>query len=65
MNYNRLTSEEEKIIVEKATEPPFIGKYDDFYEDGIFYNARKLLETDSSFNVITHELFLANPFLEV
>lgn len=36
MNYNRLTSEEEKIIVEKATEPPFIGKYDDFYEDGIF-----------------------------
>ena len=36
MNYNKLTPEEEKIIVKKATEPPFIGKYDDFYEDGIF-----------------------------
>ncbi|VFJ14321.1 methionine-R-sulfoxide reductase [Candidatus Nitrosocosmicus franklandus] len=36
MDYNKLTPEEEKIIVYKATEPPFTGKYDDFYEEGIF-----------------------------
>ncbi len=36
MNYNKLTSEEEKIIVDKATEYPFTGEYDDFYEDGTY-----------------------------
>ena len=36
MNYNRLTSQEEKVIMNKATEPPFAGEYDDFYQDGTF-----------------------------
>ena len=36
MNYNKLTSEEERIIIGKATEAPFTGEYDNFYEDGTF-----------------------------
>jgi peptide-methionine (R)-S-oxide reductase len=36
MNYNKLTPEEEKVIVHKATEFPFSGEYDDFYENGTF-----------------------------
>jgi peptide-methionine (R)-S-oxide reductase len=36
MNYNNLSPEEERVIVHKATETPFTGKYDDFYDDGTF-----------------------------
>jgi peptide-methionine (R)-S-oxide reductase len=36
MSYNKLTPEEERIIVNRATEAPFRGKYDDYYEDGTF-----------------------------
>ena len=36
MNYNKLTSEEERIIIGKATEVPFTGEYGNFYEDGTF-----------------------------
>ncbi|HEX9320241.1 MAG TPA: peptide-methionine (R)-S-oxide reductase, partial [Nitrososphaeraceae archaeon] len=36
INYNKLTPVEKKVIEEKATEPPFTGEYDDFYEDGTF-----------------------------
>jgi len=36
MNYNKLTPEEEKIIVYKGTEPPFTGEYDDFNNEGTF-----------------------------
>lgn len=36
MKYNKLTVEEEEIIVSKKTEPPYTGRYDDFYEKGIY-----------------------------
>jgi peptide-methionine (R)-S-oxide reductase len=36
MVYNKLTTEEKKVIEEKATEAPFSGEYDDFYADGTF-----------------------------
>jgi peptide-methionine (R)-S-oxide reductase len=36
MNYNKLTPDQETAIIHKATEAPFTGKYDNFYEDGTF-----------------------------
>lgn len=36
MNYNKLTPEQERVIVYKATEAPFTGEYDDFFEEGTF-----------------------------
>lgn len=36
MSYNKLTSEEERVIVHKGTEAPFSGEYDNFYEQGTF-----------------------------
>ena len=36
MKYNKLTPEEEQVIVHKGTERPFSGKYNDFYEEGIY-----------------------------
>jgi methionine-R-sulfoxide reductase len=35
-NYKPLTPEAENVIVNKATEPPFSGEYDDFWQTGIF-----------------------------
>jgi peptide-methionine (R)-S-oxide reductase len=36
MHYNTLTPAEEEIIVNKKTEPPFSGEYNDFYKEGIY-----------------------------
>lgn len=33
---NKLTPEEEQVIVGKGTEPPFSGEYDDFYQPGMY-----------------------------
>ena len=53
MNYNKLNSEEERVIVDKATEPPFTGEYDNFYQDGIYICRRcntPLFSSKSKFN---------------
>ena len=34
MKLNKLTSEEKRIMVDKGTEPPFSGEYDDFFAKG-------------------------------
>jgi peptide-methionine (R)-S-oxide reductase len=36
MSYNKLTPEEERVIVHKGTELPFSGEYDDFYKEGTY-----------------------------
>jgi peptide-methionine (R)-S-oxide reductase len=36
MKLNSLTPEEERIIVNKGTEQPFTGEYDDFFEEGVY-----------------------------
>jgi len=50
--YNKLTPEEERIIVKKGTERAFSGKYNDHYEKGTYTCARcgaKLYESSSKF----------------
>lgn len=36
MQLNKLSEEEQHVIIDKGTEPPFTGEYDDFYKDGVF-----------------------------
>ncbi|MBN2455477.1 MAG: bifunctional methionine sulfoxide reductase B/A protein [Sedimentisphaerales bacterium] len=52
MTYKELTPEEERIIIHKGTEPPFSGKYYNYFEKGI-YTCRKcgkaLFESSSKF----------------
>jgi peptide-methionine (R)-S-oxide reductase len=53
MGYNKLTPEEERVVIDKATEAPFTGEYDSFNEDGTFI-CRKcnapLFSSKSKFN---------------
>lgn len=53
MGHNKLTPEQERVIVDKATEAPFTGEYDNFYEDGTFICRRcnaPLFSSKSKFN---------------
>ena len=34
LNYNKLTPQEERVIINKAMEPPFKREYDNLYQDG-------------------------------
>jgi peptide-methionine (R)-S-oxide reductase len=36
MILNELSPEEKRVILNKGTEPPFSGKYDNFFEDGTY-----------------------------
>ena len=36
MKLNKLTLEEKRVILHKSTEPPFTGKYNDFFARGIY-----------------------------
>jgi len=49
-SYNKLSAEEEKIIINKGTEAPFSGKYNDFSEKGYYHckqcNARLYISND-------------------
>jgi methionine-R-sulfoxide reductase len=36
MKLNKLTPEEERVIIKKGTEPPFTGKYENFFKDGTY-----------------------------
>lgn len=51
--YNKLTEEEKRVIINKGTEAPFSGEYDDFFVQG-FYHCRqcdsKLYSSDDKFN---------------
>ena len=50
--YNQLTPEEEKVIIDKKTEKPFTGKYNDFFEQGIYVCKRceaPLFKSDHKF----------------
>ncbi len=38
--YNKLTPEEEYVIIQKGTERPFTGKYDNFNEKGTYHCKR-------------------------
>lgn len=36
MEYNKLTKDEERVILHKGTEMPFTGEYDDHFEPGVY-----------------------------
>ena len=51
--FNKLTPQEEDIILGKGTEAPFSGEYDDFYEDGVYICRRcnvPLFSAESKFD---------------
>ena len=50
---DKLTPEEKDVIVNKKTERPFSGDYDNFYKDGVYYCKRcgaKLYDSNSKFD---------------
>ncbi len=50
---NKLTPQEERIIVHKGTERPFSGEYDEFFQDGTYVCRRcnnPLFSAEAKFN---------------
>lgn len=51
--YNKLTKDETEVIINKGTEAPFTGEYDDFFVEG-FYHCRQcdnvLYSSENKFN---------------
>ncbi len=53
MKLNPLTPQEERVIVEKGTERPFTGEYDDFFVEGTYLCRRcetPLYTSDAKFH---------------
>ena len=53
MKFKKLTPEEERVIINKGTEPPFSGKYDNFFVEGTFVCKQcrvPLFNSDSKFH---------------
>jgi methionine-R-sulfoxide reductase len=53
MKLNKLTPEEERVMVHKGTEPPFTGEYDNFFKPGTYVCRRcgaPLYKSDSKFD---------------
>lgn len=53
LKLNKLTPEEERVMVGKGTERPFTGEYDNFFKDGIYVCRRcgaPLYRSDSKFD---------------
>ncbi len=53
VKFKKLTPEEERVIVHKGTEMPYTGKYDKFFEKGIYKCKRcgtPLYKSDAKFN---------------
>ena len=53
MKYNKLSSFEEQIIIYKGTEQPYSGKYNNFYDEGIYTCKRcgsQLYKSEDKFN---------------
>lgn len=53
MKYNKLTPDEEKVIVGRATEEPFTGEFDEHFEEGTYVCRRcntPLYESTSKFH---------------
>ena len=53
MAMNKLTPQEERVIVGKGTEAPFSGEYDNFYKDGVYICRRcnaPLFTSESKFD---------------
>jgi peptide methionine sulfoxide reductase msrA/msrB len=53
MKYNKLTPEEERVIIHKGTESPYTGKYENFWEKGTYVCKQcgaPLYRSDSKFD---------------
>lgn len=53
MTFNELTPEEERVIINKGTEAPFTGEYDNYFAHGTYICRRcnaELYRSDDKFN---------------